>query len=298
MLHDQELEPTLFQSYIVNTATGLGATNSMRRSRASMAPAEPDRTGVLALMSLALCFVLIFSVQTIAQSSAGSPPENAHPIRYGDGWECDLQFRRDGDQCVPLVVPENAFPTSRSYGSGWRCRRGFENVDDISCRAVVVPPGAFLTASGTSWRCHRGFQKTGKTCARIELPENAYLTGDSHDSAWECDRGYEKTSEGCSKIHVPENAYLTNASYGDAWKCERGFFISDGACRRVVVPENGYFDSTSYGPGWKCDRGFSASNGSCAALTLPTNAHLDRSGNRWECDRGFRRSGGNCVVSN
>lgn len=298
MHRDREVEHALFQAHQVNTAAGVGAKNSMGRPRASVAPFEPDRTGVLALIGMAICFVLIFTAQSIAQSSTASPPVNAHPMRYGDGWECDLQFRRDGDQCVALVVPENAFPTNRPYGSGWQCRRGFENVDDISCRAVVVPSGAFLSASGTSWRCHRGFQKIGKSCERVELPENAYLTDNSDGSAWECDRGYEKMSEGCSKIDVPENAYLTNASYGEAWKCERGFFKSDGACVRVVVPENGYFDSTSYGPGWKCDRGFAASNGSCSALTLPANAHLDRSGNRWECDNGFRRSGGKCVVSN
>jgi hypothetical protein len=298
MLHDQELEPTLFQKYKVNTAAGLGATNSMQRPRVRMAPAEPDRTGVLALIGLALCFVFIFTAQSIAQSSAESPPENAHLIRYGDGWECDLQFRRDGDQCVALEVPENAFPTNRTYGSGWECYRGFENVDDTTCREIVVPPGAFLTASGTRWRCLRGFQKIGETCELIDLPDHAYLTAETDDSAWECDRGYKKSSEGCSKIHVPENAYLTNASYGDAWKCERGFRKTEDACLPVAAPANGYFDDTSYGPGWKCERGYAASNGACVAMDLPENAHLDRSGNRWECDRGYRRSKGACIMGN
>ena len=52
-------------------------------------------------------------------------PANAQPKSYGEGWECDRGYRRGGDVCLAIVVPENAYATNRTYGAGWECLHGF-----------------------------------------------------------------------------------------------------------------------------------------------------------------------------
>lgn len=251
---------------------------------------------VLALSALLVVFLLTFTTQSLAQTLIVSVPENAHPKKYGDGWECDLSFRVSGDLCVAIVVPENAYPTNRAYGNGWDCQHGFEEAKNASCIKVFVPAGGYLNQSGRGWNCLRGYTKVDDTCSQITLPANAYLLDDRYGPGWKCERGYTKTSDQCLAIIVPENAFLNTAGYGQPWSCERGFFEAEGACEAVIVPANAYLDDASYGPGWKCERGFAATDNACTAMTLPQNAHLDRSGNRWECNLQFWRSKGLCVI--
>ncbi|MEO0916223.1 MAG: hypothetical protein AAFY31_04465 [Pseudomonadota bacterium] len=102
-------------------------------------------------------------------------PANAQPKSYGDGWECVRGFRQDGDACLAIIVPENAYATNRTYGSGWACLHGFQEVDNASCREVMVPDGGYLDPSGNSWSCLRGYMKVDDICLEIVLPPNAYL---------------------------------------------------------------------------------------------------------------------------
>lgn len=233
----------------------------------------------------------------VAQDGTRPIPANAQPKSYGEGWECDRGYRRDGDKCLSVIVPENAYATNRTYGAGWECLHGFQEVDDAACLEVVVPEGGYLDPSGQRWRCLRGYIKVDGICLEVVVPDNAYLSADSYGAAWLCNRGYQVEGDTCVAIVVPENAFLNASSYGQPWTCERGYFERDDTCETIVVPENAYFDEASYGPGWKCNRGFAESDDGCTEIDLPDNAHLDRSGNRWACHRNFQRSRGLCLLN-
>lgn len=251
---------------------------------------------VMWLFAGLICVLLLATLPAHAQTALRPLPENASPKSYGDGWECDIGFRLSIDRCVAIIVPENAYETSRSYGRGWECLHGFRMSEETACVAVFVPEGGFLGPSGTRWHCQRGFVKVGATCQKLVLPENAYLVDSVYGSKWVCNRGYKARNDACVAIKVPENAYLNTSGYGQPWTCERGFLEREGQCKAVVVPENAYFDDSTYGKGWKCARGYAASGQACELIDIPENAHLDRSGNRWECNRNFRKSKGQCNL--
>jgi len=122
-------------------------------------------------------------------------PENARASSYGDGWECNIGYRLDGDICAAVVVPENAYETNRSHGAGWECHHGFRKVDGTACVAVVVPAGGFLDASGERWHCLRGVFKQGGGCQESGVPENGYLLDGVSGAAWEGARGEEKVKD-------------------------------------------------------------------------------------------------------
>ena len=263
-----------------------------------MLPTPFGNKGMAMLFAGTICALLAFTVPSFSQSGTGSIPGNAHAKSYGGGWECDLSYRLAGDQCVAVIVPQNAFPTNQTYGAGWECHHGFQEVNGGTCVEVAVPSGGYLDASGQQWKCLRGFRKVGKTCEEIELPDHSYLSEDTYGSDWDCDRGYEANGNKCVAVVVPENAYLNSKGYGAPWTCERGYIEADRKCEAVIIPQNAYFYDVSYGSGWKCDRGYEAVSENCAEIILPENAHLDRSGNRWSCNKNFRRSKGLCRLNN
>ncbi|WP_170430375.1 hypothetical protein [Ruegeria arenilitoris] len=249
---------------------------------------------VVVFSSLAGFFILSNS----ASAETISIPDNAHAKKYDDGWECDLSHRLEGEECVAIAVPGNAYRTNRTYGSGWACMHGFVEVGGTSCTEVIVPEGGYLDPSGERWRCLRGYTRVDDSCQEIVVPDNAYLTNSTYGSAWLCNRGYEIDGEACVAIAVPENAFLNASTRGRPWTCERGFFERNGRCDAVIVPENAFYDDTIHGVGWKCERGYEVSGDRCDAIDLPDNAHLDRSGNGWQCHRNYHRSEGLCVQNN
>lgn len=237
-----------------------------------------------------------FAFAVLAQDGTGPMPQNAQARSYGAGWACDLGYQVDGAECLALDIPEHAYPTGRSYGTGSECIRGYEEVSGTSCNPILVPANAFLRSYGEDWQCERGFRQAREGCLSIVLPEHAYLAEDSSGTGWTCGRGYAVVAGTCIPIAVPANAYLTNASYGAAWACERGFFKIDGRCDAVVLPSNACLNEASYRPGWSCERGYEPLSGACVAIDLPENAYLDRFGNRRSCNRGFRLSDGMRIV--
>lgn len=157
-----------------------------------------------------------------------------------------------------------------------------------------IPKNALAKSYGSGWKCNRGFQESEGRCAQIKVPANGYPTKSSYGRVWECLRGYKIANEACVAIKVPSHGYL--ASYGDQWKCHRGYRRVEDGCAAVRVPANGYLaDDDSYGRGWQCKRGFAAIDAGCVAVKLPANAHLDFSGSRWECDRSYEKKQGRCV---
>ena len=204
--------------------------NGLKLSRVS----SKGIVGVLAVVSsrfalsstelLALAFVALIAIgsPSYAQSQAARMPENAQPKRYGEGWECDRGYRRDGDACLAIIVPENAYATNRTYGTGWECLHGFQDVDEATCLEVVVPDRGYLDPSGKSWSCLRGYMKVDDLCREIDMPPHAFLADRGYGAAWLCDRGYEIEGDTCVAIVVPENAFLNGSGYGQPWTCERG----------------------------------------------------------------------------
>lgn len=138
--------------------------------------------------------VTVLAAPSLAQDGTGPAPENAQDRRYGSGWDCDPGFRIAGGVCVALAIPENAYPTGRSHGTGWACRHGYLEVRGAACEAVAIPANAFLDASGLGWDCARGFEARQATCIAIELPENAHL--DRSGNRWQCNRGFHLSEAG------------------------------------------------------------------------------------------------------
>lgn len=191
------------------------------------------------------------------------------------------------------TIPENAYPTGKAYGTGWKCIRGFsENYD--KCKLIEVPQNAYLNSSGTGWSCHRGFKTSiNRTCVPVVIPKNAFLT--PHGDDWECEFPYRRSRNECVKPIAPANAHLTHASYGKGWECNRGYIESRDKCSAILLPKNAYLTGNSYDGGWKCDRGFESFEGQCVPISVPENAHLDHFGNNWECNRPFIKDGSICV---
>ncbi|MQX38410.1 hypothetical protein [Roseospira navarrensis] len=213
---------------------------------------------------VAAVLVLLFMSVAVAQDQTGPTPENAHDRSYDGGWDCDDGYRLEDGACKAIGVPDNAFATGRSYGSGWECRHGFTDVDGLTCRAVFVPPNAYLDATGLEWAC---------------------------------DRGYRRVRDGCEPVNRPENSFLSDDTYGSEWECDRGYLEEAGRCVAIDVPENAFLVERESGPGWRCERGYEPDGNTCVLIVPPQNAHIDRSGNRWACNRGFRMLGGQCVLA-
>jgi hypothetical protein len=251
---------------------------------------------LIARMSILAGLVASLAFPALAQDGRGALPDNALARGQGGGWDCDVGYRVDGTTCREIEIPENAYATGREYGTGWACRRGYEEVFGVSCKVIPVPPNAFLRSSGFDWQCDRGFRPERDSCVPVTVPENAYLSDERLGSGWTCNRGFIEDADRCVPIAVPENGYLTNADYGDAWACERGFAAVDDRCEAVAVPANAFLDPQGYGPGWRCERGFEPAGDACLRIDLPENAHLDHSGNKWSCDNGFQPSDGACVL--
>ena len=185
-----------------------------------------------------------------ANAAEAEVPENATARSHGSGWTCDPGYRKSGEECLPVIVPEDAYATSGDYGRGWDCRHGFRE-DSERCLPVQIPANAYLDASGTGWRCNRGFSKADGGCVEIPVPENGYLVGGAYGPGWKCERGFSSAVDSCTPILVPENGFLSESvSSKRGWECERGYLPAGDACKKIAVPENAYLsESSRYGEG-------------------------------------------------
>lgn len=115
-------------------------------------------------------------------------------------------------RCVKAHVPSNAhLDESWLSSGGWRCNRGFRKVGD-ACMRIVLPDNAYLGDStyGREWECERGFRAAGEHCVSVRVPVNGYLTGAGDD--WKCERGFIKQHEACVGVVIPTNGYLGHSS--------------------------------------------------------------------------------------
>lgn len=137
--------------------------------------------------------LIIFPHHIVGESK--NIPKNAHAI-YGGGWECDCGYRRCGNEC----------------------------------RLVEVPEHGHLDYSGHSWECDFGYYRVGNECRTVIIPEHAHLDYSSHN--WECDRGYYRHFNECRPIDVPQHASLN--LYGDGWSCDDGYIKRGEECVHVT----------------------------------------------------------------
>lgn len=86
--------------------------------KTSMNPAEKPKKHPMARVfsRLAVLAGLIASLAfpAFAQVSTAPMPAHAQPKSYGEGWECDRGYRREDDACLAVILPENAFATTRT----------------------------------------------------------------------------------------------------------------------------------------------------------------------------------------
>src|SRR3546814_3106193 len=48
----------------------------------------------------------------LSAGNAADGPQNSHRAVFGVGWECDWGYRREGNGCAPVDLPENAHITA------------------------------------------------------------------------------------------------------------------------------------------------------------------------------------------
>ena len=183
---------------------------------------------VISTHSLILLVILASAPWTLSASGGSiEVPENAHKKNYGNGWECDLGYRKVDEACIAIEVPANAYPTNTSFGRGWECSYGYRK-DHESCLPIKVPPNAYLDTPGDSWKCNRGFREFDTTCVAIKVPANGYLTNSWSGPGWKCDRGSRAIDEACVAVRVPENAHLNYS--GNDWECNRPYLKKQKGC--------------------------------------------------------------------
>ena len=196
-------------------------------------------------------------------------------------------------QAESSIVPGNAM--ADRFGSGWRCDSGFRKLDD-QCIRIEVPNNAYLTGFGSSneWECSYGFVQTNGRCEPLVVPLNAYI--DSSGERWRCARGFTAESGRCDPVPVPVNGYLNR--FGDGWTCLVGFRATGDTCEAVSVPENAYSTNSTYGSGWECRYGYRPSSEACEPVVVPDNAfYVDRTSSRsWDCKRGFKQVNESCEA--
>ncbi len=173
------------------------------------------------------------------------PPANS--FVSGSNWYCNEGFKKVGNQCEALTVPDNAFVS----GSNWYCKEGFRKVGN-ECEALIVPQNAFV--SGSNWYCKEGFRKVGNQCEALVVPDNAFVSG----SNWYCKEGFRKVGNECEALVVPQNAFVS----GSNWYCKEGFRKVGSQCEALIVPANAFVS----GSNWYCKEGFRKAGDKCVAV--------------------------------
>lgn len=97
---------------------------------------------------------------------------------YGRGWECKWGFKHIVNTCKKIVIPPNGYLDANSYDweclRGFR--RASNHNDSIlkeSCVRIEVPENGYLADStfGSGWKCNRGYRVIGKACVTIKVPK-------------------------------------------------------------------------------------------------------------------------------
>ena len=102
---------------------------------------------------------------SITLAALASPIDLTY-AQYGTGWACERGYRADGETCVRIDVPKNAYFVDSSYGPGWSCERGYSPSDGV-CITIELPVNAHLGYSGNDWDCDRPFRRLCTSCGLV-----------------------------------------------------------------------------------------------------------------------------------
>jgi hypothetical protein len=83
-------------------------------------------SGKYALTRMTMVALLMLACGTSVR--AAEMPAHAHLKQFGDEWECDRGYIREGDACAELQVPAHAYLDS--FGRNWKCERGYRRQSD------------------------------------------------------------------------------------------------------------------------------------------------------------------------
>jgi len=182
-------------------------------------------------ISIILPLLMVVSSQLHAQDELIKKtinlPDNASAKSYGDGWSCNVGYRKNSDHCVAIKIPNNAYPTNKRYGTGWECHRGYHKYND-SCELVKVLENGYLNYTGRKWECNRGYLKVGDSCKVIKVPVNGFLKESSYAPGWNCERGFREVKDTCVALKVPKNAYISYS--GHTWECSTPYIKKNFKC--------------------------------------------------------------------
>ena len=191
---------------------------------------------------IGIAFLFLILNPTMSYGQTIPPNSTASPYSLG-GWKCDSGYKKTGNTCVEINVPQNASLSPYDYIDGWKCDFGYLKAGK-SCDKIELPENASLNRYdvSTGWKCNPGYKKSGSTCQKINIPQNASLSPYDYIDGWKCDFGYLKTGKSCDKIEVPENASLNRYDRITGWKCNPYYKKAGSKCLAMNDAERLKFD--------------------------------------------------------
>lgn len=206
------------RSLVVTCRPASGARRGISISRKRLLKAFSSWSFAVSVFVVSLLLATGVSAkgESHSENDGDDIPDNAFGKIHGRGWTCSYSYRRIGELCKKIDVPENGFLVDTGLGKGWECNRGYRAFRN-ECRIIVVPENGYLTesTSGRGWKCVRGYRAFRDECAPIPVPENAYLTAGLWGSGWQCERGFRASGDACVDVVIPADAHLTRE--GDDW---------------------------------------------------------------------------------
>ena len=204
---------------------------------------------------------------SISPGVAIAVPANGYLDAFGRRWDCDRGYRKAGETCTVIDLPEHAYLSS---GGSWEVQARVCDGAGQSCVAVAVPENGYLDDSGDDWLCERGFRVSGDACARLKIPPNGYL-GRSGD-AWKCNRGLQKDERNvrCGRGAQGRLPQLIQEATGLS---ERDFRRQgEGSCVALAVPTR--ITSTTGETTGLAIQGLPAAGETCSADEIVTRSRM------------------------
>ena len=130
--------------------------------------------------------LIIFALFFLAYDALAAP---RHSINLGNTWMCQNGYKKVGEACQKINVPDNAV----AVDDKWMCKNGYKKIEN-SCKKMFVPENAI--AVGDIWMCRHGFKKIGNGCAKSSvLPKNAIVI--AAGDRWQCKSAFKRLGDSC-----------------------------------------------------------------------------------------------------
>ena len=255
--------------------------------------------------------------------SCKKAPDNAHGwlSEGGDGWECDWQYIKSGNGCIPKNTSNKIPFNATASGSSWKCNPGFKRsyVNENSCvktSSIKIPANAYASGfDNQGWKCNSGFTQSGNSCKKntnnsSNSPANSYKTA----SGWKCNSGFFRLSTSDYCYSLPDNAYALSPI---GFACKSGYkksqydyvCIKSSKISNIKSNDNSKDANDKYVSDTLEGKGVLGKVLSWAGLTnskspktkvssqkkivIPANAYAYN--NSWKCLDGYKKTGNSCT---